>query len=253
MMGGEIKADGIYFGDAYELIKHIPDGSVDLILTDPPYDFGGTSFGGLTKKMKYTGEFKDFITGYDYSLLTEMRRVMKKVNIYLWCNKAQIKTYLEFFHGCNFEVIIWGKSNPPPFTNGHYLKDKEYCLYFWEKGVKVHPTYETGKTVYLSKTNVKDKKSYGHPTIKPLQIIKNLELNSSERGGTILDPMMGSGTTCVAAKELGRKYIGFEIDRGYFEIAKRRIEETQEGGSNVPGKEKKIHNERPSPRPHRRG
>lgn len=175
--------DKIINGDAYELIKNIPDKSVDLIVTDPPYDFGTASFGSMAKKMPYTSEFKNFVTGFDLSILNEMKRVMKRTNIYLWCNKDQIKPYLDFFLGCNFEVIIWGKSNPPPFVGGHYLKDKEYCLYFWEQGVKNHITCERGRTVYMSKTNVEDKKSYGHPTIKPLPIIENLILNSSDQGG----------------------------------------------------------------------
>lgn len=215
--------DEIINGDAYELIKSIPDKSVDLIVTDPPYDFGTASFGSMAKKKPYTSEFKNFVTGFDLSILNEMKRVMKRTNIYLWCNKDQIKAYLDFFLGCNFEVIIWGKSNPPPFVGGHYLKDKEYCLYFWEQGVRNHITCERGRTVYMGKTNVEDKKSYGHPTIKPLPIIENLILNSSDRGGVILDPFSGSGTTCVAAKELGRHYIGFEIDRRYWEISQSRL------------------------------
>ena len=159
-------------------------------------------------------------------ILNELVRVMKKINIYIWCNKEQILDYLQFFvkdRGCNFEIIIWSKTNPPPFLGGHYLKDKEYCLYFWEKGVKVHPTYETGRTVYTTQLNVLDKKEFFHPTIKDLNIIENLIFNSSNEGDLVLDVFLGSGTTCVAAKHLNRKYLGFEIDEHYFEIAKNRL------------------------------
>lgn len=182
--------DEIINGDAYELIKSIPDKSVDLIVTDPPYEFGSNHNTGIFKtRMKGTKAYDEITAnGLDKGIdakriLPELKRVMKKTNIYLWCNKDQIKPYLDFFLGCNFEVIIWGKSNPPPFVGGHYLKDKEYCLYFWEQGVKNHITCERGRTVYMSKTNVEDKKSYGHPTIKPLPIIENLILNSSDQGG----------------------------------------------------------------------
>ena len=223
--------DEIINGDAYELIKNIPDKSVDLIVTDPPYDFGsgGNNTGIFKTRIKGCTTYDEIAAGglnkgIDAKrILPEFKRVMKRTNIYLWCNKDQIKTYLDFFFGCNFEFIIWGKSNPPPFVGGHYLKDKEYCLYFWDHGVKNHITCERGRTVYMSKTNVEDKKSYGHPTIKPLPIIENLILNSSDQGGVILDPFSGSGTTCVAAKELGRHYIGFEIDRRYWEISQSRL------------------------------
>lgn len=126
--------------------------------------------------------------------------------------------------GCNFEIIIWHKTNVPPFTNGHYLKDKEYCLMFWEQGAKINGTYETMGTVYRSTTNVKDKELYERPTIKPLNIIENLIKNSSAPGDTVLDCFMGSGTTGVACRNLDRNFIGIEIDQKYFDIAKRRIE-----------------------------
>ena len=183
--------DKIYLGDAYELIKQVPDNSVDLIITDPPYC---GSYGGGGGVAQHNGEQKRFVqqikdndlyNGFDLSILNEFVRVMKRINIYLWCNKEQIYDYLTFFvkeRKCNWEMIVWGKDNPPPFLNGHYLKDKEYCLYFWEKGVKVHLTFDTGRTIYLSKTNVSDKSDYDHPTIKPLEIIKNLILNSSGGG-----------------------------------------------------------------------
>jgi DNA modification methylase len=68
----------------------------------------------------------------------------------------------------------------------------------------------------------------GHPSQKPIKLIRGLVEQYSKKGHTILDPFMGSGTTGVACKELGRNFIGIEIEPKYFEIAKRRIENTQE-------------------------
>ena len=107
-----MKTNEIYLGDANELIKQIPDKSVDLIVTDPP-----------------------------------------------------------------------------PFLNGHYLKDKEYCLYFWENGVKPKIAYERGKTVYVTSTNTYDKDRFLHPTIKPIEIIESLIRNST--GGCGPRPVRG--------------------------------------------------------------
>ncbi len=151
---------------------------------------------------------------------------MKVPNIYIWCNKKQILSYLEYFvkqYNCVFEIICWCKPNSTPLCGGNYLIDKEYCLYF-RKGVKLNTTFETAKTFYLQNKNIKDKKFYEHPTIKPLNIIKNLIVNSSNKNDIVLDCFSGSGTTCVAAKQLDRQFIGIEIDPKYYKIAIERLE-----------------------------
>lgn len=186
-----MERNGILLGDAYKLIKELPDDSVDLIVTDPPYlgDYHGG--GGVAqsngKQKAFVREIKDcsLYEGFDLSILKEFVRVMKKINCYIWCNKEQIYDYLTFFvkeRGCNWEMIVWAKQNPPPFTNCHYLKDKEYCLYFWEKGVTLNTTLDTGRTVYVTNVNKSDKDKYGHPTIKPEEIIENLIKNSCGGG-----------------------------------------------------------------------
>lgn len=227
----------IYLGDAYKLIKEMPDKSVDLIMTDPPYEIKGIHKPtGIVKKkgMTYSTELNEsgLCVGIDLKILDDLVRVMKKINIYIWCNKEQIYDYLTYFvkeRKCNWEMIIWAKDSPPPFTCGHYLKDKEYCLYFWETGVKVKPTFKSGKTVYLTKTNVGDKKQFLHPTIKDIEIIENL-IGNSCGGGLVFDPFVGSGTTCLAAKHLGLNYLGFEINEKYHKIACDRLQGINQKG-----------------------
>ena len=126
---------------------------------------------------------------------------------------------------CNYNIITWHKTNPVPACGNKYLTDTEYCLFFREKGVKIHGEYKSKFTYYVTPLNQKDKKLYNHPTIKPLGIIENFVLNSSIEGNCVLDPFMGSGTTGVACKELGRDFIGIEIDEEYFEIAKNRLKD----------------------------
>ena len=192
--GGKMNLDIIYNEDCYEGIKKIPDKSIDLIVTDPPYEIEGLSDKphGIFSKNGHTRKYEQEMlkaglgNGMDYAILDEYMRIMKTPNIYIWCNKAMILPLLKYFveeRKLNFDIIILNKTNVPPFTSGHYLKDKEYCLYFWGKGVKINPTFETGKTVYVTKVNIDDRNKYGHPTIKPLEIIKNLIENSSEVGG----------------------------------------------------------------------
>lgn len=222
--------DKVYLGNCYELIKDIPDKSIDLIITDPPYDIKGLHGSGIIKDRDISFhkelEENNLGDGIDLSILHEFVRIQKKINIYIFCNKEQIIPYLDFFvkeKGCNYEVLIFAKKDPVPFCGTHYLKDKEYCLYFWEKGAYLYVPYERGKTVFLSKRNTDDKDSYGHPTIKPLEFILTLVKNSSLEGGVVFDAFIGSGTTAVAAKQLQRHYLGFEINETYFKIAKDRL------------------------------
>lgn len=100
-------------------------------------------------------------------------------------------------------------------------------MFFREKGVKVYGSYSTKKKYYVTPTNKADKDKYNHPTVKPLEIINNLVINSSQENDVILDPFMGSGTTCVSALQNNRKFIGMEIDENYFNIAKERILEIE--------------------------
>lgn len=222
----------ILLGDAYSLIKSLPDKSVDLIVTDPPYELTDNGYGSIKDGKWYKREYAKEITeenlrrGIDLEILNDFVRVLKKINVYIFCNKEQIYDYMTYFvkeRGCNFEFLIWAKTNPSPFANNHYLKDKEYCLYFWEKGVRLNTTAERGKTVFLTNVNKADKEKYGHPTIKPETIIESLILNSSERGGLILDPFCGSGTVPAVAKRLGRAYIGFELMPKWHKVAVDRV------------------------------
>ena len=180
----------IILGDAYELIKTIPNKSVDLIITDPPYKIEGLHGSGVAKDTPCYKEMNDagLGKGIDLSILDEFVRVLKKINIYLWCNKEQIYDYLTYFvkdRGCNWEMLIWAKQNTPPFYGKHYLKDKEYCLYFWEKASDALNIkgFDDGRTVFFSTVNKVDKELYGHPTIKPERFIETLIRNSSVRGG----------------------------------------------------------------------
>ena len=227
-----MELNDIYYGDAYELIKQIDDKSIDLIITDPPYDIQSIRGAGIMvsrNKGNFSREIEEngLDKGMDYAILDEFVRVLKKINVYIWCNKSMILPLLKYFveeKKCNYEMIIWAKENPIPFCGTHYLVDKEYCLYFWEQGATIDIPFERARTVYLTKNNIEDKKNFKHPTIKNMKIIENLVANSSQTDEIILDPFVGSGTTCVAAKRLGRKYIGFEINEKYYKIAKDRLQ-----------------------------
>ena len=231
-MNEKIVPNNIYHGDAYELIKQLSDNSVDLIVTDPPYKWTkGGDMTGLFRKgvssRKYMNkiEEKKLDKSINLSILDEFVRVMKKINIYIFCNKEQIYDYMKYFievKKCYFNILVWKKPNVTPLINNKYLSDTEFILFFREKGVPILGEYNTKHTVYF-KGNMDEKKLYEHPNVKPLEIVRNLIINSSSGNDVILDPFLGSGTTAVASKELGRKYIGFEIDKEFYDIAKNRL------------------------------
>ena len=214
----------ITLGDSYKLIKNIPDKSVDLVIIDPPYlfdNFGGGCFGNERKKNRK--EIEMIRHGFDYIIIQELKRVMKKTNIYIFCSKAQLRDYFNLFTQENIDLLVWHKTNPIPAIANNYLSDLEYCFFAREKGVEVHCNYESSSKLYESAMNKKDKEKYKHPTIKPLPLIKKLIINSSNKGDIVLDCFSGSGTTCAAAKELGRQFIGIEIDEEYHKISIDRL------------------------------
>lgn len=167
--------------------------------------------------------------GYDIeSVCSELMRVMKEPNIYIWCNKKQIMPYLKFFveeYHCKFDILFWNKTNAMPTYSNKYLTDCEYLLYFRKGKGKCFPeSYEDAKTVYIAPINAADKKKYKHPTIKPLDLTRKIIRNSSRDGDIILDPFAGSGTTAVACLLEGRKSISIEREKHYCAVIKERLD-----------------------------
>lgn len=230
-----IQVDNIYNMDCLEGMKEIPDGSIDLIVTDPPYQFkdttGAGAFGtcrGKSSEKKgrtYHREVEPMADGISDEHLEQMCRVCNIPNIYLFCNKDQVPQYLNFgiSHNLNFDILTWHKTDPTPMCGNKYLSDTEYIIFLRGKGARVYGKYESKRKFFVTKANTKDKHIWGHPTIKPLDIVQTLIFNSSLEGEVVLDPFMGSGTTAIAAKKEGRHYIGFELSKDYYDIAQKRI------------------------------
>ncbi|NBK98756.1 MAG: site-specific DNA-methyltransferase [Erysipelotrichia bacterium] len=219
-----MKSNMIYLGDAYELIKEIPDKSIDLIITDPPYlmvEGGGGAFGN--KNRPFQDEVDKLSSGITKEMLVQFDRVMKKTNIYIFCNKNQLLQYLEHYKDKNVDVLVWHKTNPIPRIKNKYLSDLEYIIFARDAGVPMYNTYETSSKLYQSSLNKADKAKYHHPTIKPLKLIENFIKNSSQEDDLVLDPFSGSGTTCVASDSLKRQYIGFEIVEDYYNVSIDRL------------------------------
>ena len=222
-----LKINEVYNMDCMDAIKLLDDKSIDLVVMDPPYLLNLTKVKNTSSFNNYANELIGLKDGFDLKVLDLLIPKMKKINMYIYCSKRQVKDLIEYFvsKDCNYEILTWHKQNPSPLINNNYLPDTEYIIFAREKGVKLYGSYHTKRKYYLSGVNQVDKKKYKHPTIKPLPFIENHIINSSKEGDLILDCYCGSGTTLVGAIKNKRNFIGFEIDKKYYEIAKQRVEE----------------------------
>ena len=214
-------------GDCLELMKLIPDGSVDLCVSDIPYKLtgGGKGDGANSKRPKgilqdnaqlmKVPKFKDW--------LPELYRVMKDgTHIYLMCNFLNLNQLMNDVQEGGFKMVnllVWEKNNCTP--SQFYMKNCEYTLLIRKGKSKYINNIGASKTVHKFDNIIGNKV---HPTEKPLELMQFYVENSSSEGDVVLDMFMGSGSTIVAALNTNRKAIGIELNEGYFNIAKERIE-----------------------------
>ena len=230
-MIGRFNENTIYNEDCYKAIKDIPDNSIDLVYIDIPYLMGkgGGNESELSKRAKKRNKELDdskIADGIDYSIFDELCRIMKRIYIYIWCSRLQLLDIMDYFikkKKCKYELLVWCKTNPIPVIHNCWLSDLEYCLLFRGDETKLNEQYDLKSKWYVSGTNKSDKDLFDHPTIKPLELVKRHILHSTQPNDIVLDCFMGSGTTAVACKETGRRFLGFEIDKTYYEIACNRL------------------------------
>ena len=212
----------IQCGDSEKLLKYLPDKSINLVLIDPPYlqdsHGGGGAFG--TRMREYHKGVDSLGYGFPNLYLSEIVRLCKKVNAYIFCSKNQLLQILYFFKDYKYDILTYHKTNPCPTCNNKYLSDTEYIIYIRETGVKLYGTYATKKKWFLQENG---KNNFEHPTVKPINIIQTLIENSTKENDLVLDFFMGSGTTALACKNLKRNFIGIEISEKYCEIANQRL------------------------------
>lgn len=224
MRGGEMI--NLMHGDCLELMKEIPDESVDLVLTDPPYTM--TKRGRSCRPNWMPNNMGDnvFIGGIPdaEAWMAECFRVLKnRTHFYTFCNTNDLYKYLETAKKVGFKfhnLISMIKDTGMP--NRWYLKQTEILLFFRKGSAKPINDMTSRDWAFVKMP----RKSNGklHITQKPVDFISKIIGNSTVYNETVLDPFMGSGTTGVACKNLNRKFIGIEKDDKYFEIARNRIE-----------------------------
>ena len=220
-------------GDCLELLKTIPDESVDLIVTDPPYIVtsrgnAGNSGGMLQKDINKKGKVftHNNIDCSEYA--PEFYRVLKDgSHCYVMTNHINLIDMLNTFTANGFHFtksLVWDKGNK--IMGQYYMSQFEYILFFRKgRGVKIN---NCGTSDIISISNKKQKDEGGknlHDTEKPVAQMEVLISNSSNEGDIVLDPFMGIGATGVACVNTNRNFIGIELDDNYFNIAEKRIRE----------------------------
>ena len=210
----------IICADCLEVLKSMPDKSVDLVLTDPPYGIGigrnGAIGGSFAKNGKFypavgIGDASWDVARVDDEYIRECLRV--GVNSIVFGGNY----YTDILPPSRCWVVWYKKEGAPDLT----YADAELAWTSFDRNTRVCNVRLNGFV-----RDSREAKTI-HPTQKPLEVMRWILERFSEEGDTILDPFAGSGTTCVAAKILGRKYIGIEISPVYAEIARKRVEQAQ--------------------------
>jgi DNA modification methylase len=229
-------------GDCYDLIKNIESKSVDLILVDPPYlisrDSNFKNYSDKASKeitTKYGGISIDF-GDWDKSelnwdlLFKEYHRVLKDggtlIIFYDIWKSNDVKVMADRYKFKQPRVCQWQKTNPVPINSKvNYLSNAIEYFFTFVKGKKptFHSVYDNGVYRYPI---CHGKERYEHPTQKPLQLIVDIVNKHSNPGDVVLDTFAGTGTTAHACILTNRKYIVIEKDENYFNILKKRIEDS---------------------------
>ena len=221
----------LYLGDCLDVMRDMPTGSVDAVVTDPPFDVTLTS---LTRDTPAFAELARRQWTALFEWVAEAARIMRDGGaLYTFTNGEDIGAYKQAFADAGlrwYSRLHWIKTNPlPSFLKHNYRGGVELALYAC-KG--------TGPRFYKERTQqelrcywmlpiVGGKVRTEHPTQKPVALMSEWIENSCPPDGTVLDPFMGSGTTGVACVQTGRNFIGIEIDPTYYAIAEKRIREAQ--------------------------
>ena len=246
-----MKTNKIFKGDCLELFKSIPDDSIDMTFADPPFNL----------KKKYTNykdnlELQEYLTWCE-NWITEMVRVTKPTGSIFLHNIPKWLTYYTTFLNQIASFRHWIAWEAPTAPMGKTLQPSHYGILFYTKEAKDSKIYEIRHPHKRDRKQGHLWKDYGgkkglihpfgplvsdvwtdihrirhnlrrdeHPCQLPLHLLERIVLMTTDEGDIVLDPFSGTGTTAIAAKSLGRNYIGFELDPEYVTISKKKLSET---------------------------
>lgn len=224
----------LFNADSREVLRGIPSHSIDLILTDPPYNLSPYSTGNI--KLTWRKEINNDLAEWDKNSFnprewaSEFQRVLKPTgNLLAFTSYNLLGKWHEVFDPVfdTFQFFVWHKTNPvPKIRRAGFLNSCELVVCMWNKGhtwnfssqKEMHNFFES--PICMGKERVQ---SPFHPTQKPIRVLKHLINIASNEGDVILDPFMGVASTGVAALESDRQFIGVELDPEYYRAGARRL------------------------------
>ena len=231
----------LYNGDCLEVMnKLIKDGvKVDAIITDPPYLHvkGGMkskriNIGVYNAESYINTQMRDFDEAKIYEFLNLSKKIFNgSFNGYFFCSKLQIVSYLKWVqeNKLNYDLLIWDREKHNMISSKFYTSNIDYVIRIYGKGRALNKIVnDFGKAdieYYKKIQSYKQPRNYGHETEKPIELIKKYIMVSTNENDLVLDPFTGSGTTGKACVETNRNFIGIELNKTHFNIAKERIEE----------------------------
>jgi len=226
--------------DAFELLKLLNDKSIDLVITDPPYwhkkspglpynqrvMYNTLSKYANSKLFRADGlmmkEMSDFTDKDVYRLMSELSRVMKVMNAYIFCNDTLVPYYCMWAENNKylFSILVWEK--PLSIINkNRFSQNIEYIVRIYDYGTALNKRDENYFYNKVKKYDLPHNKI--HPTQKPLSLIREILLLSSQKDEVVLDPFMGSGTTAIACIKEDRDFLGSELSKDFYDVAIQRI------------------------------
>ena len=226
----------LYWQDNLEMIKTVPDKSIDLILTDPPYNIAKYSSGNITlpNRTPINNDIAPWdleeVNPLDY--VEEFKRILKpNGNIFIFTSYNSIgKWHSAFDHKFDTaQYMVWHKTNPTPnIYKTSFLKSCELIICFWNKGHiwnfstqdKMHNFIET--PICSAPERLKNPK---HPAQKPVKLLQSIIELASNKGSVVFDPFMGVASTGIAALKTGRIFYGCELQEDYYRAGVERIKQ----------------------------
>tara|TARA_A100001015_G_scaffold139866_1_gene155115 strand:- start:2101 stop:3168 length:1068 start_codon:yes stop_codon:yes gene_type:complete len=245
------KFSRIINGDSLDIIKNIPDKSFDLVFADPPYNMqigeklkrpDDSKVNGVNDKWDQFSNFKHY-DDFSKKWLKECKRILKD-NGSMWVigtyhNIFRIGYHIQNLNYWILNDVIWRKNNPMPNFKGTRFTNAHETLIWASKNKKSKYTFNYQSLKCLNddlqmrsdwlfpicngKERLKKNGKKVHSTQKPESLLHRIILASTNKGDIIFDPFLGTGTSAVVAKKLGRKYFGIEKDKKYFDAANERI------------------------------
>lgn len=214
----KLELNKIYNMDCLDVMKQLEDDSIDLIVTDPPYNLNKDFLNDNLKENEFIG--------FLIPIFNEMARVIKpKHSVIIFFDngkklplfwKCLFKSDLKFQKGFNFY-----KPNDCSYPHNRTLRTSE-VFYICSKTEELNHDGDTFIHDCLIANHIK-KEGWYHPTAKNIDVIREIIESHSKIGWIVLDPFLGSGTTAIACKQLNRNFIGFELSKEYCDIAEKRL------------------------------